>query len=102
LNAEDEFRDAARAVADLIFTEDDVLLDSLHNEVQDNLVPPLSMLIDPPEGGRSLEELLVAAKISEEVARNYRAALPTELIEKIDSMAARRNELERSVRQEGA
>ncbi|WP_305789892.1 hypothetical protein [Symbioplanes lichenis] len=90
---EDAFRRAAQAVADLALTDDMELFDSLHDDVQANFGPPLSMLVDADREPGDLPALIVAARVVEELTAKYRTALPDDLSALIDVMGQARREL---------
>lgn len=76
------FRACAQAVVDCVFTDDMEFFDSLPDEIQANLGPPLSMLIQP----RPLHSLVAAARIVEEIAGERPNGLPDELADLIGAL----------------
>jgi hypothetical protein len=86
-------RRAAGSIVDLVFTDDMELFDSLPDSIQANLGPPLSMLHDPLDDAAKWAELMFAATLVEEIAAGCGRALPPELVDRIDAMAAARRRL---------
>jgi hypothetical protein len=94
MNRDQDFRRAAQALVDLVFTDDMELFDSLPDEIQANMGPALSMLGDPVDQAAHVDALTAAARMVEEIAAPYRNALPSALVDAIDSMRSSRTKLE--------
>lgn len=93
MDDEHGFREAAQAVVDLMFTDDMELIDSMPDEVQENLGPALSALGDPMTDGSEIERLILAATIVEEIAMQCGKTLPPALNRRLDALAAERSAL---------
>lgn len=85
----DALRDTADALLDLVFADDDELLDSLPDDVQASVVPTLGLLGQTLEEGLTGADLVAAARLVRRTAQPYLSRLPKELTVLIEALPAR-------------